>query len=314
MRIHRFRKLTRKLKSFTVELVAIGLLSLGAIVAIVGFLNQHGNLYLGKTLGTVAQDFYANISAELVSIGITVLIVDKIYEARTEKQRKDQLIREMKSTDNGIALRAVEELRAHNWLTNGSLQRAWLMRANLQQANLCLANLKDVNLMEANLRAALLSSSNLERALLQDANLSFARITESNLEGTNLSGANLQAAALFGSNLSAADLSFTNLHGSTVVAKSADGFWILELDAEEEQALLDQLFVRVLSLRGATMPDGDIYDGRYNLRGDIRLARENGIDAHNPNAMAEWYGITLEDYQRGQQSVQDQLLQRLLLE
>ena len=42
-------------------------------------------------------------------------------------------------------------------------------------------------------------------------------------------------------------------------------------------------------LFGATMPDGNRYDGRFNLHGDIELARKEDIDPDNAEAMARWY-------------------------
>jgi len=41
----------------------------------------------------------------------------------------------MGSTDNGIALRAVRELRAHGWLEDESLRGADIIGANLQGRN-----------------------------------------------------------------------------------------------------------------------------------------------------------------------------------
>jgi hypothetical protein len=98
-------------------------------------------------------DFYANVAASLVTITIAVLTIDWLNERQAERQRtereelaerqriereqvaeqlaaqqlKAQLIREMSSSDNGIALRAVEELRAHMWFTDSVLKGAYLV-------------------------------------------------------------------------------------------------------------------------------------------------------------------------------------------
>ena len=42
-------------------------------------------------------------------------------------------------------------------------------------------------------------------------------------------------------------------------------------------------------LYGATMPDGNRYDGRFSLEGDIAFAREEGIKTDDSSAMARWY-------------------------
>ena len=80
--------------------------------------------------------FFMDIRAELIGIGLTVLIIDNIVELRSSKTLKDQLIREMSSSNNSFALRAVEELRAHGWLTEGTLQGANLKLADLTGASL----------------------------------------------------------------------------------------------------------------------------------------------------------------------------------
>ena len=50
------------------------------------------------------------------------------------------------------------------------------------------------------------------------------------------------------------------------------------------------------------MPDGDIYDGRYNLEGDLEFARWWGrAIAEDHQAMAYFYGVSLETYIRGQE-------------
>src|SRR3990172_5511276 len=81
-------------------------------------------------------EFHRKISPELVGIGLAVLIIDAANERRAVQQLKAQLIREMGSNDNGIALRAVKELDAHGWLLDGSLRGADLTEANLQNARL----------------------------------------------------------------------------------------------------------------------------------------------------------------------------------
>jgi predicted DCC family thiol-disulfide oxidoreductase YuxK len=54
-------------------------------------------------------------------------------------------------------------------------------------------------------------------------------------------------------------------------------------------------------LRFVPMPDGKRYDGRYRLPGDLDWARENGVDIDDPEAMAKWYSVSLEEYLEGQE-------------
>jgi hypothetical protein len=55
-------------------------------------------------------------------------------------------------------------------------------------------------------------------------------------------------------------------------------------------------------LFGAIMPDGGTYDGRYNLKGDLEFARWGQVDIDDPVEMAEFFGVSLEDYLEGQRA------------
>ena len=79
----------------------------------------------------------------------------------------------------------------------------------------------------------------------------------------NLSAADLRAAKLYGADLSGANLRAANVN-------------------DEEIADCNILY-------GATMPDGNRYDGRFSLEGDIAFAREEGIKTDDSSAMARWY-------------------------
>ena len=88
----------------------------------------------------------------------------------------------------------------------------------------------------------------------------------------DLFGADLRGANLDGANLRGADLRGAHLYEAKV--------------SDEEIADCNILF-------GATMPDGNRYDGRFNLNGDIELARKEDIDPDNAEAMARWYAGNL---------------------
>src|SRR6266511_1360515 len=138
-----FRRFTGWLISSGVVALLLGVL--GVLIVLGGVLYHHcacqswPNLVAGWE-----QEFealYANFATTLIGIAIAVFTIDKANERRAEQQLKAQLIREMGSTDNGIALRAARELQAHgsdddNWLTDGSLKGAYLIRANLHDASL----------------------------------------------------------------------------------------------------------------------------------------------------------------------------------
>jgi uncharacterized protein YjbI with pentapeptide repeats len=172
-----------------------------------------------------------------------------------------QLIRKLRSPENKVVLQAVEELRARGWLEDGSLKGIPLCYAHLQNADLFKAGLIKVDLHQANLESVDLSLANLEGAKLARANLRNANLDEVNLQGADLFKANLEGAH----NLNERQLS------------QAKRLW------------------------GAIMPDGTSYDGRYNLPGDLEFAKWGNVDINDPEAMADFLGVPLEVYLRGQE-------------
>jgi len=170
----------------------------------------------------IIKDFYTIASTELVGISLTVLIIDALYEKRQNSDLKEQLIREMRSPDNGIALRASEELRAHQWLTDGSLKGASLKRANLEECNFKGAMLDNVDFTGANLKNASFRQASLEGARLSGANLEGAFLRGAKLHQAIISGAILKNAILIAADLEETDFSGAIFNRSTQFPKGFD--------------------------------------------------------------------------------------------
>jgi uncharacterized protein YjbI with pentapeptide repeats len=177
------------------------------------------------------------------------------------------LIRRLRDSDNRIVLRAVEELNARGRLSDGSL--AW------------------IHLRYAHLQGADLSAADLRQSDLSMVDLEGADLTHANLEGARLTRANLRAAELCATKLTGSTLAFANLQAACSTS--------------------DEQLARSGRLRGATLPDGCLYDGRFNLPGDITDARFLRVDLDNPQALADFYGVCLEDYWAGQQWAQSRM-------
>jgi hypothetical protein len=65
--------------------------------------------------------------------------------------------------------------------------------------------------------------------------------------------------------------------------------------------LEDWQLATVKYLRKAILPDGKIYNGRFNLRGDLSWACDKlGIDRDDDRAMADFYGVPVDGYRQGQ--------------
>jgi uncharacterized protein YjbI with pentapeptide repeats len=164
---------------------------------------------------------------------------------------KSELIRKLRNPDNKVVLQAVEELRARGWLEDGSLEKAALRHVHLQHADLYRADLCEVNLSMADLRWTDLSGADLQGALLCKSDLYQADFSDANLSGANLCRANLQGA----------------------------------------RNLTETQLANAFRLRGAILPDGSRYDGRYHLAGDLESACSQGVDISDSAALARFYDV-----------------------
>ena len=171
-------------------------------------------------------------------------------------KEKLEIINRLYNTNETVSLLALDELRQRGWLTDGTLKGHMLCNLYLRGANL-----KDACLVSVDFHQI-----HLEWANLSYANLQNAKLTRANLSGSNLDQTDLKNADLYKAN-------FRNA---------------LNLTSEQLQ--------RAKRLWGAIMPDGEAYDGRYNLPADLELARWNNLDLHDPQAMADFYGVPLQRY------------------
>lgn len=184
---------------FSVQMIGVLLLLVALVTGTLGYLNLHNDLILPKPLEYFVADFYANTAVELISIGITVLIIDQLYERSRNKQIKERLIRQMGANDNGLALVAIDELRSYGWLEDGSLRKVSFYLANLMNARLFSADLEETDF---------------ERADLGNADLKWV-----NLRNANLKAAFCENSLLIGACLSSACLSKANLGGVSPVSR-----------------------------------------------------------------------------------------------
>ncbi len=175
---------------------------------------------------------------------------------------KIELINKLQGLDHKTVLKAVEELRSCGMLADGSLRSTALCQAVLDGANLQGADLCYVDLHQAS---------------LDEADLSGAKLQAAKLNRASLRGANLKDA-----NLTNADLYKVNLRGALNLT-------------EAQLATLNELF-------GSIMPDGSVYNGRFNLFGDLARARWAKINPDDPKSMAEFYGVSLQEYLQGQKT------------
>jgi uncharacterized protein YjbI with pentapeptide repeats len=172
----------------------------------------------------------------------------------------DELLNKVRTNENLVALDAVDTLREQGWLTDGSLQGVALCKAPLQNAN------------------------------LEKANLCCAGLHQSNLSWVNLSGANLRATKLSLCNIDGADLKDAKIENADFYKASLRGV----------RNLTDNQMRLAARFWGAIMPNGERYDGRFSLFGDLALAEWNNVNTNDPQAMADFYQVPLEVYLEGQ--------------
>lgn len=218
------------------------------------------------------DDYWMNLFTEgigvVASIGITVLIIDRLYANRDRERQtqdlKERLVREAGSRSNNIAIPAVEQLRNKGWLEgdDGLLKGANLFCANLKKADLSKANLQGSDLSEANLREANLDEANLKKARLDGAKLKKASL-EADLQGADLSEANLKGAFLTYADLRSAKLFWTNLQDASLRGADLQGAVLM-------QANLRGANLIGANLRGAKLILGDLQKANLqdaNLQG-----------------------------------------------
>jgi len=212
---------------------------------------------------------YANAATSLLSISLTVLFIDRLYEQRDAQQLKKRLIWEMGSSDQAFTGRSVKELRDAGWLTDGSLEGldfalanlqhidlsgAWLRKSDLTSANLQLADLEGADLSgavldgcdaeKANFKVAIMPGASLRRSNLAGAKLDDAVMTGdidllracmvgASLRGAKLAGARLEECDLTNCDLAHADLSGSTLRGAILQSASFENASLERVDLQD---------------------------------------------------------------------------------
>jgi hypothetical protein len=97
----------------------------------------------------------SNLATELVGGVFTYFVIDQLISRNEDEDKlKQRLIREMENPENGIVVRAAQELRSRGWLQDGALFGWFLQRANMQGLDLRDADLRGFGLYRSNLTDA----------------------------------------------------------------------------------------------------------------------------------------------------------------
>lgn len=218
----------------------------GVVLVLIGVLI--GIVLLGNDRG-----YTTNLYTEGLSIAATVFILNLLARRREDARLKAQLIRELGSSDNGIASRAARELEAHGWLNDGSLKKVYLANANLRRVNLLRPDLEGADLTDVNCEAASVQYGTLRASSLYGSNLTHSTLMSVDLRGADLSEANLEGANLFACILEDAKLGFANLSGAQLNYTNFQ-------NANLEGAKLQGADLRQANLEGAKLVGNDYID------------------------------------------------------
>ena len=97
----------------------------------------------------------SNLSVGLLGSVMTYFLIDKLISKNEDDENlKVRLIRELENLDNGIVMRAVQELRTHGWLQDGSLYGWFLQKANFEGVYLRDADVRGLGLYRSSLKGA----------------------------------------------------------------------------------------------------------------------------------------------------------------
>lgn len=262
----------------------------GVAILVVGIL-------IGAQLFSDDGGYGTNLYTELISVGATILILDRLAERREDRRReaelKARLIREAGSDVNSIAKQAVYELREHGWLTgesgllksekfwNANLANTNLEAINLSKANFLGANLTNTNLSTANLSQTGLENVNLEEANLFNANLYRADLSGSNLTGSNLGFANLSKAVLWNINLANADLKYADLTNASLFIANLDS--VNFTNSNLSKIICSQTIFTNTNLQNSNLTGAMLSNIKFDEKVILPDAKHAGEDAYgNP--------------------------------
>ncbi|MCA9911826.1 MAG: pentapeptide repeat-containing protein [Anaerolineae bacterium] len=209
-----FAQTTKKRWQQIRQALGTGEIGYGLLLILIGALLGRFLLFPGD------GGYNTNLYTEALSVTLTILVLNKLADQRSERELKESLLARARSRNNAVAVGAIDEMRAKDWLTgeDSLLVGVNLSYANLEKVDLSKANLCNANLSEVNLCGAYLWGANLSGAELREANLSGAELRYANLSGAELVEADLSGANLGGANLSGAGLQFANLSGANARA------------------------------------------------------------------------------------------------
>lgn len=176
-------------------------------------------LLVTLTLLSPESNLLGGLRTEAIGIALTVIVIDELGRYRERLERKQEIIEQMGSRVNSVALEAVRLADRYGWLYDGSFKGANLYDANLigirlKRARLLIADLRKVSAWNTNFEGAFLNAAKCQDAEFEGANFKGANLQLTNFKGAHLEGADFTGASLMATNFTGAHLDGTIFRGA----------------------------------------------------------------------------------------------------
>lgn len=250
-------------------------------------------IWIGANLFNADNSYWTNLFTEGISIGVTVLILDRLNEFRAEQQLKRRLIREAGSQSNETAKAAIDWMWHEGWLSgeDSLLIGSDLSRANLSGVILHNANLSKAKLPNGNMIAANLDGANLSGVEMPHAKFFGATLRETCLRGANLQHADMREASMIQVDLSEADLWQADLKKANLFEANLEKATLRM--AQMEGVHLDSANLLEASLVGVKLNNAGLADSdmRGALLTNTNLSGANLTRANLEDAALRWSNL-----------------------
>lgn len=217
------------------------------------------------------DNLFLNLGTEALGVVIAFVYVESILsryrdlnaEKTTRQQLREDMLFRLKSRVNSEVIRAIEELRRHDWLTDGTLNNFQIENANMTAVDLSHANIKQIRLVGVTGTAARFYGSDMEEcgiigSIFNNAQFSGAKLANAKLQFNEFKGADFGQADLRGVNFSYSDL--TGAKFKIYVWTKASNRWAWQ------HAMFDETTI---------LPDGSTWTPDIDL--------EQFTDPHHPH-------------------------------
>lgn len=140
------------------------------ILFVIGISLKQGN--------DMSLSYFTNAYTEILSIGVTVIIIYRLDQWRDKQSLKRRLIREAGSQARNTAVSAINWMRHEDWLRGKTtlLKDQRLVDADLSKSDLFGIDMQGINLSFANLSSSNVWCSDLEGVMLYRANLEESKL------------------------------------------------------------------------------------------------------------------------------------------